>query len=162
MRPGCATVVYRENGTIRIDYKPVTLGKYERSRASTERQRKGANLDRNEITQTTHHPRSGRTRRRCGRQHRYTSGGMALTRWHARRGGISEQTHQVFQPAGILKVRPAAWQVVKATCYLKDMNDFGVQQVYAVTSRASRRAPPSNHASVMDVLVEIDLIAYVD
>ena len=98
----------------------------------------------------------------------YTSGSMALTpEGTLVEGGISEQTHQVFRNLqAILSAAGTSFkQVVKATCYLKDMNDFkAFNEVYA--SYFPEQKPARTTVEVarlpMDVLVEIDLIAYVD
>lgn len=98
----------------------------------------------------------------------YTSGSMALTpEGTLVEGGISEQTHQVFRNLqAILSAAGSSFrQVVKATCYLKDMNDFkAFNEVYA--SYFPDQKPARTTVEVarlpMDVLVEIDLIAYVD
>src|SRR5690625_2177518 len=98
----------------------------------------------------------------------YISGNIVLTPEETLvDGGISYQTCQVFHnlQAILSAAGSSVRQVVKATCYLKDMNDFkAFNEVYA--SYFPDQKPARTTVEVarlpMDVLVEIDLIAYVD
>ncbi|MFD0591098.1 RidA family protein [Paenibacillus sp. GCM10027627] len=79
-------------------------------------------------------------------------------------GGISEQTHQVFRNLkAVLSEAGATFQdVVKATVFLKDMNQFAVvNEVYA--SYFGDHKPARSTVEVArlpkDVLVEIEVIA---
>ncbi|SDE53515.1 2-iminobutanoate/2-iminopropanoate deaminase [Paenibacillus sp. UNCCL117] len=79
-------------------------------------------------------------------------------------GGVAEQTHQVFRnlQAVLQEAGSSLNQVVKATVYLKDMNQFAsVNEIYA--SYFGDHKPARSTVEVArlpkDVLVEIDLIA---
>ncbi|GKS14355.1 reactive intermediate/imine deaminase [Paenibacillus chitinolyticus] len=79
-------------------------------------------------------------------------------------GGVTEQTHQVFRNLqAVLKEAGATLQnVVKATVFIKDMNQFGaINEVYA--SYFGEHKPARSTVEVArlpkDVLVEIELIA---
>lgn len=79
-------------------------------------------------------------------------------------GGIEEQTHQVFRNLkAVLAEAGASFQdVVKATVFLKDMNDFvTVNGIYA--SYFGEHKPARSAVEVArlpkDVLVEIEVIA---
>lgn len=79
-------------------------------------------------------------------------------------GGIEEQTHQVFRNLkAVLTEAGATFQdVVKATVFLKDMNDFvTVNGIYA--SYFGEHKPARSAVEVArlpkDVLVEIEVIA---
>ncbi|RIX49285.1 RidA family protein [Paenibacillus nanensis] len=79
-------------------------------------------------------------------------------------GGIEEQTHQVFRNLkAVLAEAGATFQdVVKATVFLKDMNDFAtVNGIYA--SYFGEHKPARSAVEVArlpkDVLVEIEVIA---
>lgn len=79
-------------------------------------------------------------------------------------GGIEEQTHQVFRNLqAILKEAGATLQdVVKATVFIKDMNQFAaVNEIYA--SYFGEHKPARSTVEVArlpkDVLVEIELFA---
>ncbi|MEY9096845.1 RidA family protein [Paenibacillus sp. RC84] len=79
-------------------------------------------------------------------------------------GGVMEQTHQVFRNLqAVLKEAGATLQnVVKATVFIKDMNQFGaINEVYA--SYFGEHKPARSTVEVArlpkDVLVEIELIA---
>jgi 2-iminobutanoate/2-iminopropanoate deaminase len=79
-------------------------------------------------------------------------------------GGIEEQTHQVFHNLkAVLAEAGATFQdVVKATVFLKDMNDFAaVNGIYA--SYFGEHKPARSAVEVArlpkDVLVEIEVIA---
>ncbi len=79
-------------------------------------------------------------------------------------GDIEAQTHRVFQNLGeVLKAGGASFdQVVRATVYLKDMNDFAVvNEVYGAyfSSPAPARATVQVARLPKDARVEIDLIA---
>jgi len=83
--------------------------------------------------------------------------------------GIAEQTKRVFENLkAILEEAGASLaQVVKATVYLKDFNDFAAMNaVYATYLAGDRVLPPARTTVEVsrlpkDVLVEIDLIAEV-
>ena len=82
-------------------------------------------------------------------------------------GDIAAQTHRVFQNLGqVLKAGGATFdQVVRATVYLKDMNDFAVvNEVYGTyfSSPAPARATVQVARLPKDARVEIDLIASFD
>ncbi|WP_217562910.1 RidA family protein [Paenibacillus sp. GbtcB18] len=79
-------------------------------------------------------------------------------------GGVTEQTHQVFRNLqAVLKEAGTTLQnVVKATVFIKDMNQFGaINEVYA--SYFGEHKPARSTVEVArlpkDVLVEIELIA---
>jgi 2-iminobutanoate/2-iminopropanoate deaminase len=79
-------------------------------------------------------------------------------------GGIEEQTHQVFRNlSAVLEEAGASFRdVIKATVFLKDMNQFAaVNQIYA--SYFGDHKPARSTVEVArlprDVLVEIELIA---
>lgn len=79
-------------------------------------------------------------------------------------GGIEEQTHQVFKNlSAVLDAAGATFtDVVKATVFIKDMNQFAtVNQIYA--SYFGEHKPARSTVEVArlpkDVLVEIELIA---
>ena len=79
-------------------------------------------------------------------------------------GGIAEQTHQVFENLKAILVEAGTGfnKVVKATVFLKDMNQFGtVNEIYA--SYFGDHTPARSTVEVArlpkDVLVEIELIA---
>lgn len=79
-------------------------------------------------------------------------------------GGIGEQTHQVFKNlSAVLEAAGATFkQVVKATVYIKDMNQFSiVNEVYASYFGDHKPARSTVEVAKLpkDVLVEIDLIA---
>ncbi|WP_284642804.1 RidA family protein [Paenibacillus silviterrae] len=81
-------------------------------------------------------------------------------------GGIAEQTHQVFRNLkAVLTAGGADFKdVVKATVFIKDMNQFGqVNEIYA--SYFGDHKPARSTVEVArlpkDVLVEIELIAAV-
>ncbi|WP_159888043.1 RidA family protein [Paenibacillus puerhi] len=82
-------------------------------------------------------------------------------------GGIGEQTHQVFRnlQAVLAEAGSSLGQVVKATVFIKDMNQFAeVNEIYA--SYFGDHKPARSTVEVArlpkDVLVEIDLIATVN
>ncbi|MWC31129.1 RidA family protein [Paenibacillus sp. MMS18-CY102] len=79
-------------------------------------------------------------------------------------GGIEEQTHQVFRNLqAVLEAAGTSFQnVVKATVFLKDMNQFAdINSIYA--SYFGEHKPARSAVEVArlpkDVLVEIELIA---
>ncbi|RKN65740.1 RidA family protein [Paenibacillus ginsengarvi] len=79
-------------------------------------------------------------------------------------GGIEEQTHQVFRNLTAVLEQAGATlsSVVKATVFIKDMNQFtAVNQIYA--SYFGDHKPARSTVEVArlprDVLVEIELIA---
>ena len=79
-------------------------------------------------------------------------------------GGIEEQTHQVFRnlKAVLAEAGATFGDVVKATVFLKDMNDFAaVNSIYA--SYFGEHKPARSAVEVArlpkDVLVEIEVIA---
>jgi len=79
-------------------------------------------------------------------------------------GGIEQQTEQVLKNlSAILQAAGSSWEkVVKATVFLKDMNEFGkMNEVYA---KFCKGAPPARSTVEVarlpkDVAVEIDVIA---
>lgn len=95
----------------------------------------------------------------------FTSGQIPLTpEGQLVEGGIEEQAHQVLR--NLKAVLSAAGgdfrNVVKTTCFLKDMNDFAAfNAVYS--SYFSEHTPARSAVEVArlprDVLVEIELIA---
>ena len=95
----------------------------------------------------------------------FTSGQIPLTAEGSLvQGGIEEQTHQVFRNlAAVLEAAGATFRdVVKATVFIKDMNQFAtVNEIYA--SYFGDHKPARSTVEVArlpkDVLVEIELIA---
>jgi len=95
----------------------------------------------------------------------WTSGQIPLTpEGKLVEGGIEEQTHQVFRNLqAILEAAGASFKdVVKATVFIKDMNQFvKVNEIYA--SYFGDHKPARSTVEVArlprDVLVEIELIA---
>jgi len=95
----------------------------------------------------------------------FTSGQIPLTAEGSLvQGGIEEQTHQVFRNlAAVLGAAGATFRdVVKATVFIKDMNQFAtVNEIYA--SYFGDHKPARSTVEVArlpkDVLVEIELIA---
>jgi 2-iminobutanoate/2-iminopropanoate deaminase len=82
-------------------------------------------------------------------------------------GDVAAQTHQVFR--NLQSVLAAAEctlsNVVKATVFLRDMNDFAtVNEIYATYFGAHKPARSTVQVARLpkDVAVEIDLIAFVD
>jgi len=79
-------------------------------------------------------------------------------------GGIDKQTEQVLKNlSAILQAAGSSWEkAVKATVFLKDMNEFGkMNEVYA---KFCKGAPPARSTVEVarlpkDVSVEIDVIA---
>ena len=81
--------------------------------------------------------------------------------------GVREQTEQMFRNLQeFLKAGGADFSsVVKANCYLTDMDDFSeFNEVYASWFGGHRPARTTVEVSrlPMDVLVEVELIAYTD
>ncbi|MFM1655444.1 RidA family protein [Brevibacillus sp. B_LB10_24] len=81
-------------------------------------------------------------------------------------GGIVEQTHQVFSNLrAVLEAEGADFtNVVKATVFIKDMNDFAsLNEVYASYFGDHRPARTTVEVSRLpkDVGVEIELVAYI-
>lgn len=97
----------------------------------------------------------------------YTSGQIPLTaEGELISGGVKEQTHQVFKNLqAILKEAGASLDtVVKATVFIKDMNDFAaVNEVYGEYFNAHKPARSCVEVARLpkDVLVEIEVIALV-
>lgn len=82
-------------------------------------------------------------------------------------GGIEEQTHQVFRNLeAVLSEAGSSFQkVIKATVFIKDMNQFGqVNEIYASYFGAHKPARSTVEVARLpkDVLVEIELIATID
>ena len=82
-------------------------------------------------------------------------------------GGVEEQTHQVFRNLqAVLAGAGTSFQhVIKATVFIKDMNQFGqINEIYA--SYFGDHKPARSTVEVArlpkDVLVEIELIAAVN
>lgn len=101
----------------------------------------------------------------------FTAGQVALDPVHQAvlAGGITEQTTQVLENLkAILEAGGSSLEkVVKATVYLKDMNDFAAMNaVYAAYLAPEGVTPPARTTVEVsrlpkDVLVEIDLVAEV-
>jgi 2-iminobutanoate/2-iminopropanoate deaminase len=95
----------------------------------------------------------------------YTSGQIPLDlQGNVVQGGIEEQTKQVFSNLqAVLKAGGSSLNdVIKATVYIKDMNQFTkVNEIYAVYFGAHKPARSTVEVARLpkDVLVEIDLIA---
>lgn len=95
----------------------------------------------------------------------YTSGQIPLdTSGNIVSGGIEEQTHQVFKNLqAVLHAAETDFdQVIKATVYIKDMNQFPlVNEIYASYFKNHKPARSTVEVARLpkDVLVEIDLIA---
>lgn len=82
-------------------------------------------------------------------------------------GGVKEQTERVLQSLqAILEAAGASFnEAVKFTIYLKDMEDFGVvNEVYGsyLAEPYPARATVEVSRLPKDVLVEIDVIAYIE
>jgi len=98
----------------------------------------------------------------------FTSGQIPLTpEGTLVQGGIEEQTHQVFRnlQAVLGAAEASLANVVKATVFIKDMNQFAaVNEIYA--SYFGDHKPARSTVEVArlpkDVLVEIELIAVLD
>ncbi|SCW72275.1 2-iminobutanoate/2-iminopropanoate deaminase [Paenibacillus tianmuensis] len=79
-------------------------------------------------------------------------------------GGIAEQTHQVFRNLkAVLEEAGATFEsVIKATVFIKDMNQFAqVNEIYAAYFGNHKPARSTVEVARLpkDVLVEIELIA---
>ncbi|MEK3912472.1 RidA family protein [Paenibacillus sp. FSL H7-0331] len=79
-------------------------------------------------------------------------------------GGIEEQTHQVFRNLEAVLVEGGASfdTVIKATVFLKDMNQFAkVNEIYATYFGAHKPSRSTVEVARLprDVFVEIELIA---
>jgi 2-iminobutanoate/2-iminopropanoate deaminase len=98
----------------------------------------------------------------------FTAGQIPLDRQgHMVPGGIKEQTEQVIQNlmAVLTQGGSSLEKVVKASVYLKDLNDFaGMNEVYGKYFK-SETAPARSTLQVAripkDSLVEIEVVAYV-
>jgi 2-iminobutanoate/2-iminopropanoate deaminase len=98
----------------------------------------------------------------------YTAGQIPLDRQgHMVPGGIKEQTEQVILNliAVLSQGGSSLDKVVKATVFLKDLNDFaGMNEVYAKYFK-SETAPARSTLQVSripkDSLVEIEVVAYI-
>ena len=82
-------------------------------------------------------------------------------------GNVKEQTHQVFQNLkAVLEAAGASLEtVVKATVFIKDMNDFAaVNEVYGeyFSSHKPARSCVEVARLPKDVLIEIEVIALVN
>lgn len=97
----------------------------------------------------------------------YTSGQIPLTaEGEMVSGGVKEQTHQVFKNLqAILQSEGTSLEkVVKATVFIKDMNDFGaVNEVYGEYFNTHKPARSCVEVARLpkDALVEIEVIALV-
>ncbi|MCA1066521.1 RidA family protein [Rossellomorea sp. AcN35-11] len=97
----------------------------------------------------------------------YSSGQIPLTAEGTMvEGDVTEQTHQVFRNLqAVLSEAGASFEtVVKATVFIKDMNDFGmINEVYG--EYFSHHKPARSCVEVArlpkDALVEIEVIALV-
>ena len=98
----------------------------------------------------------------------FTAGQIPLDRQgHMVSGGIKEQTEQVIQNlmAVLSDGGSSLERVVKATVFLKDMNDFpGMNEVYGKYFK-NETAPARTTIQVAripkDSLVEIEVVAYI-
>jgi 2-iminobutanoate/2-iminopropanoate deaminase len=80
-------------------------------------------------------------------------------------GGIAEQTHQVFQnlQAVLAEAGVGFSEVVKATVFIKDMNQFAeINEIYASYMGDHKPARSTVEVSKLpkDVGIEIELIAF--
>ncbi|MBM7704917.1 RidA family protein [Metabacillus iocasae] len=97
----------------------------------------------------------------------YSSGQIPLTpAGDMINGGIVEQTEQVFQNLdAVLKAAGASFEtVVKATVFIKDMNDFGqINEVYAKYFNNHKPARSCVEVARLpkDALIEIEVVALV-
>jgi 2-iminobutanoate/2-iminopropanoate deaminase len=97
----------------------------------------------------------------------FTSGQIPLTaEGQLIAGDVSAQTHQVFQnlQAVLEAAGSSLQQVVKATVFLQDMNDFAtVNEIYAAYFGEHKPARSTVQVARLpkDVAVEIDCIAFV-
>ncbi|MBM7588184.1 2-iminobutanoate/2-iminopropanoate deaminase [Bacillus pakistanensis] len=97
----------------------------------------------------------------------YSSGQIPLTAsGEMVSGDVTAQTHQVFQNLeAVLNEAGATFEsVVKATVFIKDMNDFAaINEVYGEYFNAHKPARSCVEVSRLpkDVLVEIEVVALV-
>jgi 2-iminobutanoate/2-iminopropanoate deaminase len=97
----------------------------------------------------------------------YSSGQIPLTAEGTMiEGDVAAQTHQVFQNLqGVLEEAGASLEtVVKATVFIKDMNDFGaINEVYGEYFHTHKPARSCVEVARLpkDALVEIEVIALV-
>jgi 2-iminobutanoate/2-iminopropanoate deaminase len=97
----------------------------------------------------------------------YSSGQIPLTAEGTMiEGDVAAQTHQVFQNLqGVLEEAGASFEtVVKATVFIKDMNDFGaINEVYGEYFHTHKPARSCVEVARLpkDALVEIEVIALV-
>ena len=97
----------------------------------------------------------------------YSSGQIPLTaEGELVTGSVEDQTHQVFKNLkAVLQAANASLDtVVKATVYIKDMNDFGaINEVYGqyFTDHKPARSCVEVARLPKDVLIEIEVIALV-
>lgn len=97
----------------------------------------------------------------------YSSGQIPLTaQGELIEGDVREQTHQVFKNlAAVLEAAGASFEsVVKATVFIKDMNDFAaINEVYGEYFSSHKPARSCVEVAKLpkDVLVEIEVIALV-
>lgn len=97
----------------------------------------------------------------------YSSGQIPLTaEGELVTGSVEDQTHQVFKnlKAVLLAANASLDTVVKATVYIKDMNDFGaINEVYGqyFTDHKPARSCVEVARLPKDVLIEIEVIALV-
>jgi 2-iminobutanoate/2-iminopropanoate deaminase len=98
----------------------------------------------------------------------FTSGQIALdpSSMEIVQGGVKEQTKQVMEnlKAVLLEADSSFENVLKTTCYLANMDDFGVfNETYGEYFK-SENAPARSTVAVKtlpkNVLVEVDVIAY--
>ena len=98
----------------------------------------------------------------------YTAGQIPLDRFgNMVAGGIKEQTQQVLENVkSVVEAGGSSLEkVVKATVYLKDLNDFaGMNEIYSQYFKAET-APARSTLQVAripkDSLVEIEVVAYI-
>lgn len=94
----------------------------------------------------------------------FTSGQIPLnTEGQVVEGGIEEQTHQVFRnlQAVLAEAGTSLSQVIKATVFIKDMNQFAaLNEIYAAYFGDHKPARSTVEVARLpkDVLVEIELI----
>ena len=97
----------------------------------------------------------------------FSSGQIPLTAGGELVGGnVQEQTHQVFQNLkAVLQAAGASLEtVVKATVYIKDMNDFAaINEVYGEYFNDHKPARSCVEVARLpkDVLIEIEVVALV-
>jgi 2-iminobutanoate/2-iminopropanoate deaminase len=95
----------------------------------------------------------------------FTSGQIPLDlTGHVVEGGIAEQTHQVFRnlQAVLAEAGVSFSEVVKATVFIKDMNQFAeINEIYASYMGDHKPARSTVEVSKLpkDVGIEIELIA---